>query len=290
MVWKGEGFGKDDVASSVKMDHEAVASGQTHVCPTKPQRFRRDKHQHRHLSGLHMSNERKRQKKREQQKKKREAIKTRIRKQQGGLAISSEGVIRQAALCPFGPAFVSPGWDDIEEQAALTLVSVVITRKLPDNRLVVGVAMVDRTCLGIKSAFATPPMGSSELAAFLDSVGEFYDDDMEQCDPLIVQSIVFHAIDFARSLGFPPDSDFPAPLFGPRPNMLIDTPHARPARPIYFPGPHDNAPRIIAQLERAVGRGNFGFTFEERALPIPDGPPMELHYEVCIEGDEEDHR
>lgn len=240
------------------------------TCARRNPILRRDKHQHRHLSGLHMSNERKRQKKREQQKKKREAVKTKIRKHQGGLATSSEGLIRQAASCPFGPAFVSPGWDDVEEQAALTLVSVVITRKLPDNRLVVGVALVDRTCLGIKSAFTTGPMGSSEFAALLDKIGESYEHAMEHCDPLLGQSIVFHAIDFARSLGFSPDSDFSAPLFGPRPDMLIDTPYARSARPIYFPGPRDNAPQIIAQLERAVGRGNFGFTFEKSEFPILD--------------------
>jgi hypothetical protein len=234
-----------------------------------------------------MSNERKRQKKREQQKKKREAVKTKIRQQQGGLATSLEGVIRHAASCPFGPVFVSPGWDDIAEQGALSLVTVVVTRELPDNRLVLGVALVDRTCLGIKSAFAMAPMGSSELAALLDNIGRSYNGAMEQCDPLIGQSIVFHAIDYARSLGFLPHPDFPALLFGPRPNMLIETPYARPATPIYISGPHDNARQIIAQLERAVGRDNFAFTFGEPEFPIPDEPLMMLD-EEDMEGDEED--
>lgn len=204
-----------------------------------------------------MSNERKRQKKREEKKKKREAIKTKNRKQQLGLPTSVQGAIRHAVSYPFGPTFVSAGWNVTEGQSELSLVTVVVTRVLPDKRLVPGVALVDRTCLGIKNGFAQPPMTVSEFARLVDKIGLSYPAPMEPCDLLVGQSIVFHALEYARSLGFVPHPDFPAPLFGPRPEVLMDTPYARPEKPMYFAGPDDDVPRIMAQLERAVGPGNY---------------------------------
>ncbi len=204
-----------------------------------------------------MSNERKRQKKREEKKKKREAIKTKNRQLQQGQATSLQGVIRQAVSYPFGPTFVSPGWDVADEKADLPLITVVVTRVLPDKRLVPAVALVDRTCMGIKNGFVQHPMTVPEFAKLVHSIGLSYSAPMESCELLVGQSIVFHAIDYARSLGFTPHPDFPAPLFGPRPDVLIDTPYARPEKPMYFSGPDDDVPRVLAQLERAVGPGNY---------------------------------
>jgi hypothetical protein len=82
---------------------------------------------------------------------------------------------------------------------------------------------------------------------------------MVQSDPITVQSVVFHAIDYARRLGFEPERDFPAALFGPRPETLESTPWHAVGRPFYIPGPHDNVHAIARQLVAAVGESGFDF-------------------------------
>jgi hypothetical protein len=160
---------------------------------------------------------------------------------------------RAAARGDFGPCFVSEGWDNLAEPE---LVSVVVTRKFAGGLLVPGVALVDRTCLGVKNGFIEQPQSSRELAEFVDRIADVHGG-MTPCEPLIAQSIVFYAIDHARSLGFEPHRDFPAALFGPRPAELSTTPWSSVERPLYVPGPDDNPSVIVPQLTEAVGAGGF---------------------------------
>jgi hypothetical protein len=171
---------------------------------------------------------------------------------------------RSAARQEFGPCFVSATWDDTESPA---IVSVVVTRRLPNGHLMPGIALVDRTCLGIKDAFARSPMSAADFADFVDTIGSIHGG-MVRCEPLVAQSVVFHAIDYARSLGFEPHRDFPAVLFGPRPCELLDTPWSALERPIYMPGPRDDATAITSQLEKAVGAD--GFDCDDALEPLYD--------------------
>jgi hypothetical protein len=160
---------------------------------------------------------------------------------------------RSAARGGFGPCFVSAAWDDLESPA---LVSVIVTRELPSGHLVTGTALVDRTCLGVKDAFLMEPMLARDLADVVDRMGAVHGG-MLPCEPLVVQSIVFHAVEYARALGFEPHRDFPAALFGPRPTVLLSTPWSAPDRPIYLSGPRDNELAIISRLTKTVGAGGF---------------------------------
>jgi hypothetical protein len=162
-------------------------------------------------------------------------------------------LVRSAAREEFGPCFVSAAWDDRESPA---LVSVIVTRKLPSGHLVPGSALVDRTCLGVKDAFVMEPMPARDLAELVDRMGMAHGG-MLPCEPLVAQSIVFHAIDYARSLGFEAHRDFQVALFGPRPSELLNTPWSAPDHPIYASGPHDNAIAIMDRLAKAVGSGGF---------------------------------
>jgi hypothetical protein len=67
--------------------------------------------------------------------------------------------------------------------------------------------------------------------------------------------VIFNAIDYAATLGFSPHRDFVAALVGPRPDTLLDTPLARPARPVFVPGPDDDVARIVRVLTAKVGTG-----------------------------------
>ncbi|MCK6590109.1 MAG: hypothetical protein L6Q76_21270 [Polyangiaceae bacterium] len=134
----------------------------------------------------------------------------------------------------------------------------MVTRRAPGGALIPAIALVDRTCLGVKNGFVGRPGNTLDLMGYLDTLGRTHGG-MEECDLLVAQSVLYHAIDFAHSLGFAPHHDFPEPLFGPRPEELLDTPYARPSRPIYASGPDDDAIKIIRQLRWAVGTA-FSFS------------------------------
>jgi hypothetical protein len=199
------------------------------------------------------------QKQKEKQKKKREiARKKASRPQQGLTTPSTAALLKMAARLPFGPCFVSAGWEDTTEQTP-ALVTVVATRRSPQGVLIPAIALVDRTCLGVKDGFVAQPITELELHGWLAPMREMHGD-MLPVEPKVIQSIVFHAIDFAHRLGFEPHKDFPEPIFGPRPETLLDTPLAGVDKPIYVAGPDDRAQAIVAQLHRVLGAGNYEVT------------------------------
>jgi hypothetical protein len=204
-----------------------------------------------------MSNERKRQQKLLAHRKKRELVKKKERQSLLGKPTSEDGLVRKAAQCPFGPAYVSHNWRDTDPDKGL--VTVLLTRRLPNGLLLLAVALVDRVCLGIKNGYTKEPMDEYGLREYLERMEEAHGGEPEECSVLTAQSIVFHGIDYARSLGFSPHRDFPALLFGPRPELLLDTPLAKPQKPYYVSGPRDNVPQIMAQLQSKIGAGNFDF-------------------------------
>jgi len=98
-------------------------------------------------------------------------------------------------------------------------------------------------------------MRDVEIDDYVQSLGL----DLLPCEPLLAQAVVFRALDYAQSLGFEPHADFVGAFFEPRPEQLLDTPWAKPDRPVYISGPSDDAPRIIAKLSAKVGPHGFEF-------------------------------
>jgi hypothetical protein len=196
-----------------------------------------------------------RQKQLEKKRKKREASKKKARAALARKPSAEKLLLGAASHAPFGPCYLSAGWDDDSEPQ---LVTAVVTRRLPDERLVAGIALVDRTCLGIKDGYFDGPYTTEELDDYLDHVGSVHGG-MEECDLLIVQSLVYHAADYAQKLGFEAHRDFPEKLFGPRPEALEKTPWENEQRPLYVAGPRDDVEGIMAKLEASVGSGNYDF-------------------------------
>ena len=228
-----------------------------------------------------------RQLKREKKKKKRELAKKKARAALERRPDPEQRLPRAAARSPFGPCYINVGWQLEEELPGL--VSVVVTRRLPDGDLVPGLALVDRTCLGIKSGHAGDKVTDDELQDLLADVGAAYGG-MEPCEPLIAQSVVYHAADYARRLGFTPDPDFPEILFGPRPPDLIDTPLHAAARPIYVRGPRDDIQGIVSQLVATVGADGFTYV-DDIGLGDPEDMGLDattLESLAALEEDDEE--
>ncbi|MBI2893404.1 MAG: hypothetical protein HYY06_07615 [Deltaproteobacteria bacterium] len=77
---------------------------------------------------------------------------------------NNQALIGTASRSPFGPCALSHGWDD--EDGVPNLVSAVVTRRLPDGRLLPSLVLVDRTCLGVKDGFVAAPVSEGQLDSF----------------------------------------------------------------------------------------------------------------------------
>jgi hypothetical protein len=202
-----------------------------------------------------MGNDRARQKKLEKQKKKRAKLRSSGPTAPSGARASTEAqrmLLARVKDAPVGEAWASVEWKD----AAPALITVVVTRKLPDGSLVAGVALVDRTSIGIKNGQLRGPLRGKEIDALVAQLGRINPKGMEVVSERTARSILHHATTYARSLGFEPHPDFPWSLLGPA-DDLEDTPLAHPTKPIYVAEPDDDTPAILAKLTVAVGEGNF---------------------------------
>jgi hypothetical protein len=199
-----------------------------------------------------MASHRGHQKKLEKKKKQRLAAQ---RDARASSAIPTKNAVeRLAATSPFGPSYMSAGWRVADEKDP-PLVSVIVSRALPDGTFVAAMCLVDRTCLGIKNAYATAPLSRVALDDMATRLREAHPEGVDEVSALEAQSVVFNALDYAASLGFSPHRDFVPALVGPRPDALLETPLARPVRPVFVPGPDDDVARIVRVLTAKVGTG-----------------------------------
>jgi len=197
-----------------------------------------------------MSSHRSHQKKLEKKKKQRLAVQREARA--ASAKPTPKAIERLAASSPFGPSYMSASWKSADEKDP-ALVSIMTSRALPDGTYVAQMCLVDRTCLGVKNAYVTSPLPRAALDEMVERLREAHPEGVDEVSTLEAQSVLFNALDYAESIGFSPHRDFIAALVGPRPETLIDTPLARPDRPVFSPGPDDDVARIVRVLTAKVG-------------------------------------
>lgn len=188
-----------------------------------------------------------------------------------------EELARLASAGGYGPAYLSAEWRD--DSLPPRLVTAVVSRTLPNGLFFAHAMLLDRTCLGVKNALSRGPLTSTELAHFIELASTPHPDGLEQLDPMLVQSVVYAAVEYAADLGFHPNVDFDARLVGPRPTALLPSPLARRTRPFYTPGPDDDIEAVLAQLDDAVGPDGYDPSMglaEENDLGAPPDVPL-LH-------------
>jgi hypothetical protein len=190
------------------------------------------------------------QKKLEKKKKQRLAAQREARA--SNAAPTPNAIVRLAADAPFGPAFMSAAWKDADETNP-ALLSVIVSKALSDGTFVASMCLVDRTCLGIKNAYTTSPISRAALEDMATRLREAHPEGVDTVSALEAQSVIFNALDYAASIGFAPHRDFVPALVGPRPDALLETPLARPERPVFMPGPDDDVERIVHVLTSKVG-------------------------------------
>ncbi len=172
----------------------------------------------------------------------------------GGL----QPVLRTAARWPLYECLVPKEWQD-----TMKLTQILVVRRSPLGQVAAGLFLVDLACLGVKNAFP----------AVFDSVAEYNQklrrrtterQAMIPADLNLAAKIIRESIAYAHKLGFAPHKDY-APtsiLLGNANPDACDVPvplGGKNGKPFFCSGPYDNVPRIMAQLESAVGPGGFDF-------------------------------
>jgi hypothetical protein len=75
--------------------------------------------------------------------------------------------------------------------------------------------------------------------------------------------MIYASIDYAAQFGFQPDKDFALTQFMLAPRGELEEPYqltfGKDGKPFFVAGPRDNAARIVKQLEKTAGPGNFDY-------------------------------
>jgi hypothetical protein len=157
-----------------------------------------------------------------------------------------------------------PEWLDEpgDDEASSGLVGVLVAREAGRNRVSVCAWLVDVYCLGVKNDLGPTVTYRADLPQIVHNFFAVFGTRRVPAPLELAQHLVLGAVDYARTLGFEPaaEADFAdtrghlGPWEGPSAIRF-----GRDGKPFFISGPNDNPPRILKQLERSVGGGNFDY-------------------------------
>ena len=173
-------------------------------------------------------------------------------------ALSPPAIIRRARDFPILECWISSDW----QGDGMGLVQILVARQQPDGDICFGVYLVDKLCLGLKNTFAN---AGFTRARYLNEVRNkiFRQMEPEECPIELASQMVYASIDYAAQFGFQPEKDFALSQYILPPRGELEEPYqltfGRDGKPFFVAGPHDNTARILRQLEKTAGPGNYHY-------------------------------
>ncbi len=201
--------------------------------------------------------ERKRQKALMKKRSKQKAAGSHRSPQQEFMSLSTQAIIRRARTFPVVECLISADW----EQGS-GLVQIILARQQPDGDICFGVYLVDKYCLGLKNTFARTGFSRTRYEnEFSGSI--FHEEGSVECPLELAHQMIYESIDYAAQFGFEPEKDFASSQFLLAPRGELKEPYkltfGQNGKPFFVAGPRDNVARIINQLEKTAGPGNFHY-------------------------------
>jgi len=145
--------------------------------------------------------------------------------------------------------------------------SVIWARRTPEGMIATCVFLVDVFCLGVKDAFVQVSSAldyEHGLKPRIIEVNGFQE--FVNLPPACARELIEGAVRYADALGFPPHADYQNAqgIFGHADPGACPTAftYGQNGKPFYVRGPSESiaqSKRIIAQLDRVCGPGNFDF-------------------------------
>lgn len=172
---------------------------------------------------------------------------------------SPENYIRERArTLPIHECLINPDWE------VHGMASIIVSRKHTNGNLTAGLYLVDLKCLGVKDAQYFFNIYPFEYNNLLERRGETQQ--LEKVDYTLAHNIIYAGMEFAEDYGFKPHKDFSVAKFILEEDTedieLIEITCGENGVPFFVRGPLESdmdTARIIAQLEKTAGRGNYGF-------------------------------
>lgn len=157
-----------------------------------------------------------------------------------------------------------PEWRDEPGigDASSGLIGVLLAREAGRSRVSVCGWLVDVYCLGVKNDIGPTRTYRTDLPMTVRNFFAAFGTRQLAAPLELARHLVLGAVDYARDLGFEPaaEADFAdtrghlGPWEGPSAIRF-----GRDGKPFFVSGPHDNPTRILRQLERSAGAGNFHY-------------------------------
>jgi hypothetical protein len=174
------------------------------------------------------------------------------------MSLSLASIVRRSREFPVLECLISKSWQKDDPG----LVQVLLARKQPDGNICFGTYLVDKLCLGLKNTFANAGFSrtryENEVRAPMSRRTV-----MVECPLELAHQMIYASIDYAAQFGFMPQRDFALSQYVLVPRGELEEPYqltfGRDGKPFYMAGPHDNVARILRQLEKNPGPGNFTY-------------------------------
>ncbi len=175
------------------------------------------------------------------------------------LPSTSRGALREASHWPLYECLISRRWQEPGE-----LVQILVARSSPDGGVAAAGFLVDLGCLGVKDALSNVFFTTGEYEQFRRTYTGLQP--MMKTDLDLAAKVIQEGIAYADRLGFKPNRDYQdaATLLAGADPQACSTPIplGMDGKPFFISGPHDNVPKIMAQLDKAVAPGNADFIVE----------------------------
>lgn len=168
----------------------------------------------------------------------------------------------RARNLPLGKCYVSPNWEMAREG------TVMVSRQHVNGNLTIGIFLVDLFCEGVKDTFYRFNIPLSEFEELIND--SQYEDALKEIGYELAHNIIFAGIDFADEFGINPHKNFEITRFILEEDNekipLLEIECGKDGMPVVMATKSDPKARIIAQLNKSAGPGNFKVFHEEDAL------------------------
>jgi hypothetical protein len=186
--------------------------------------------------------------------------------------VAAEAGPRPIERAEVAGCWISPGWSaglavewrdgwadvDLGPDGPAGIALVLVAREGRGDRLSVCGYLVDTFCLGVKDVIGPEPMHRRKLPSFMRTYFMAFPAPALRVPVALAQHVVHGAVGFAAGLGLDPHPDYA----GVRGHLgELGEPCAitfgQDGRPVYVPGPYDDASGVAETIMQAVGSDGF---------------------------------
>ena len=156
---------------------------------------------------------------------------------------------------PVYKCLIADGYEEKKHTLALMI------RQQPGGKFTFAYFLLDRYCLGVKDCFSNCNADDATLQKIIDSMAA--NSSLVEIDAVSFHNMVYAAFDYGVENGFKPNKDFLMAERVLEPDLIDDgideVEVGENGQPLFISGPHDNVNKILATLDKNVGKGNYNY-------------------------------